>query len=83
MKEVTVRELIEILKKLPQDIPVFTSTDDEGNGYRVVYDTFIGLEGYEDVDGEIVVGILELSEALEEIGYTEEDIRPNPCVVIG
>ena len=83
MKDLTVGELIEVLKELPQDIPVFTSIDDEGNGYRPVYDTWVGLEGYKDEDGEIIIGILELTEKLEEQGYTEEDIRSNPCVVIG
>ena len=83
MKEVTVKELIEVLQKLPQDVPVFTSIDSEGNGYRPVYDTWVGLEAYEDEDGEIVVSISELTPELEKQGYTDEDVRSNPCVIIG
>ena len=33
----TVAELIEHLKKLPQDIEVWTASDDEGNSYNAVY----------------------------------------------
>jgi hypothetical protein len=83
MKIITVGELVEHLKTLPQDIPVFTSTDDEGNGYRPVYKNWVGVEGYEDYDGEIEVGILELTEELLNQGYCEEDIKEKPCVIIG
>ena len=83
MKDVTVKELIERLQELPEDLPVFTSTDDEGNGYRRVYLDWVGVEGYELEDGVIVVGIPELTPELEDKGYTEEDVRPNECVIIG
>lgn len=39
MNELTVKELIEELKKLPQDLPIMLSSDDEGNDYRELYCT--------------------------------------------
>lgn len=83
VREVTVRELIVKLMKLNPDLPVFTSTDDEGNGYRPVYEDWVNEEAYEDQDGEIVVGISELTPELMKQGYELEDVMPNKCVIIG
>lgn len=64
-------------KTLPQNVPVFTSIDDEGNGYREVTLNWIGEGAYTNECGDIEIGIL------EKLGYSEEDIKENPCVVIG
>jgi len=78
----TVQELIDKLKTFPPDLIVLTSNDDEGNGYRYAERDWINIEGYSD-DGEIEVGIVQLTPELEKTGWTEDDLKPNPCVVIG
>lgn len=39
MDGLTVKELIEELEKLPGDLPIMLSSDDEGNDYRELYCT--------------------------------------------
>ena len=81
--ELTVVELIARLQTFPQDIPVFTS-DSEGNWYDTLCDWEVNLCGYaKDREGDIEVGILELTKESKLNGFTEEDVYPNPCVVIG
>ena len=80
-----VKELISLLSEMPQEAVVFTAIDDEGNGFRRVYDNWVTLYGYNEFDGEIEIGLLpdQLTEEHREQGYTEEDIKETPCVVIG
>lgn len=75
----TVAELIASLSDLPQDLPIILSSDEEGNSYRFL--EYVGISGY-DNNGEIEVGILELTSDLEDRGFTEEDVKSNKCVVI-
>ena len=77
----TVKDLIKHLETFDGDLAIITSIDDEGNGYRDINLRWVGLEAY-DPD-EMEVGILELTQELEEEGYSEEDIKPVPCIVIG
>jgi len=77
----TVKDLIKHLEQFDKDLPIITSVDDEGNGYREVGAGWIGLEAYDPRYME--VGIIELTPKLIEQGYTEEDIKPNKCIVIG
>lgn len=79
----TVKEVIERLQEFDPSLPIITSIDDEGNGYRFTNLDWINMEGYEEVDGEIEVGKIRLSEQERADGWTDEDIKPNPCVVIG
>lgn len=83
MKSLTVRELIEHLKTLPQDLPVLRAEDDEGNGYDTLDKNFISLMSYEAYDREIEIGIPELTDKKIKEGYCEDDVKPNLCVVIG
>lgn len=46
-----VYELIEELKKLPQELEVVVAGDDEGNSFRKVPDGWVGVEKFdEDLD---------------------------------
>lgn len=70
----TVKELIDELKKLPMDAIVVMSKDEEGNGF---YEC--GGVTHDDNDcwdGESL-GYKELAMELEEMGYTDSDICPD------
>lgn len=68
-----VSELIKELKKLPQDLPVVLSRDEEGNGFNGLVDieqTVMKLDGcnaYEDVSNEDGSPV----EPNSELGYIE------------
>jgi len=79
----TVKDLIAKLQTLPEDLPVIKSADDEGNSYSHLYLDWVGLEAYSEDDGEIEVGVAELTNELREQGYTDEDLKDNLCIVIG
>ena len=76
-----VKDLIKILQTFDGELPIITSCDDEGNGYRDINLDWVGLEAYDPEEMEI--GIIELTPEMEETGYSEEDIKPVPCIVIG
>ncbi len=80
-----VKDLIKSLEELPQDLVVITPTDDEGNGYRFIESGWVGTAGYNgaESDRDIEVGITELTPKLMEQGYSDEDVQPNKCVIIG
>jgi len=82
---ITVKELIQELQTLDPELPVIMSTDDEGNGHRYIDKNYIGVEGFNagSWDCDIEVGIEKLTPELEEQGYTEEDVKEFPCVVLG
>lgn len=71
-----VKELIEKLKAVDPDMLVVMSSDAEGNGFHPLEDAETG--GY--ADGE--VGLLELTEELKAKGYSEEDVRGEPAMVL-
>lgn len=79
----TVQEVINKLQTLPPDLVVITSADDEGNSYRYANLDWIDIEGYSDDGGEIETGICFLTPELEKQGWTDEDVKPNRCVMIG
>jgi len=83
MTDTTVADVVKRLQELPQDLPVITSIDDEGNGYRFVNLDWIDVEGYEETDDGIEVGKMTLTAEERANGWTDDDIRPNACVVIG
>lgn len=74
-----VGQLIARLKQLPQDLPVFKSKDDEGNGFDKV-DRCV-MSSYSDYD-EIEIGLSKLTDELREKGYSEEDVKEHPCVCL-
>ncbi len=80
-----VKDLIKILQELPENLPVIMSVDDEGNSYRFLNGDWVGVEGWNGVDDEVDIecGIYELTSELEEDGWSEEDVQPYKCVVIG
>jgi len=67
---VTVKDLIEELKKVEQDRIVIMSSDPEGNNYSPIY--CISKAAYNKEYREI--GMEELTEEDREQGYTEEDV---------
>lgn len=76
-----VKDIIKKLQTFDGELPVITSCDDEGNGYREVYLDWIGEEAYDPEEME--TGIIELTPELEADGYSEEDVKPVKCIVIG
>ena len=81
----TVKQLIQELKKLPEDAVVLLSKDSEGNGYSD--DVFIQVDpglSYVKYGRDIELGYSKLTEQLERLGYTEEDVleEGKSCVVI-
>jgi hypothetical protein len=46
-----VHEVIEALKKMPQDLEVITAGDDEGNSFRGIHDGWISVERFDDEMG--------------------------------
>lgn len=74
----TVKDLITILKSIEnKDRVIILSRDEEGNGFAPLAELW--ASAYKDGD----VGIEELTQKLEEQGYSEEDVIKNgqPCVV--
>ena len=79
----TVGLLIDLLKNFPRDSVIITPVDDEGNDYRLVPKDWVEQATY-IVDGyEVEVGPEKLTLELEKQGYTQADIKPNKCVLIG
>lgn len=76
----TVSDLIEVLKKLPQDAVVVQSSDGEGNNFSPTDDVDIGRYVAENTwRGEF--GLAELTEEHRAKGYTEEDVPNGPIAV--
>ncbi len=83
----TVAELIAQLQSMNQDAHVVLSSDEEGNHFSLAFNGVTDGQVYlpsEDYRGEVSLGYAELTEELEENGYTEEDILTDgtPCVVL-
>jgi predicted RNA-binding protein with PUA domain len=79
----TVRELIEALKAIPnQDRIVVMSKDGEGNGFSPLAD--IGEESYAaESTWHGTTGIEALTPELEERGFSEEDVvKGEPCLTL-
>ncbi len=74
----TVRELIGILSAMDQDRIIVLSNDEEGNGYRPLYN-IAGDCAYNDGD----IGIEKLTVDDIEAGFSEEDVMTDgkACVV--
>lgn len=81
----TVKQLIEHLKTLPEDLEVILSKDSEGNGYHPI-DLGFGVmlasmtpdQGYQIEE----VGIYELTLELQKEGFSEEDVYEQKVVLI-
>lgn len=43
-----VKEILEILKTLPQDLEVVVAIDDEGNGFRRIPEGWVSVEKFTD-----------------------------------
>jgi hypothetical protein len=43
-----VYEVIEALKKMPQDLEIITAGDDEGNSFRHIHNDWISVEKFDD-----------------------------------
>lgn len=80
---ITVKQLIEILSKMDQDLPVIVMEDAEGNGYQKlrVVDDFCAVQDINEYNLE--VGIPKLTPELRKQGYSKEDVAPYRCVVLG
>lgn len=81
----TVKYLLEILKDLPEEMPVIISKDAEGNNYSPLASVITSNCGYVPQcswAGEIK--LLFLDEELRSLGYSEEDLdgKAVPCVLL-
>ena len=75
----TVEELIAELERLPEDLLVVLSADEEGNYFRPL----AGIDANSTYrDGEC--SLAALTPELEAQGYTDEDVDEDgtPCVVL-
>lgn len=74
-----IADLIKELQQYDPKTPVLQSRDSEGNGYHHVaqVDTF----NYDPRDGYSVecIYVTELTPAMIQAGYTEEDLGPEGC----
>lgn len=77
-----VKDLIELLKKEDPSAEVIMASDSGGNGYSPLSDLWTGTYAAETTwSGE--VGYSELTEELEDAGYTEDDlIEGVPAVIL-
>lgn len=72
-----VRELIEKLQTQDPEDVVLLSADPEGNSFGTVHDVEAGT-----FSGPDEVGIRELTHELAKQGYSEEDVKEAPCVIL-
>lgn len=70
-----VKELIETLSKFDEDLEICMSRDPEGNNFHTLYQ--VELMRYDSEHGETYVPETELTDELIELGFGEEDLRPN------
>jgi len=81
-----VSELRDILKNFDGDRLVLISSDEEGNSFRALERNHINTGACtNDAEFEIEVGLEHLTEALEGMGYSDEDVIVNgiPALVLG
>lgn len=81
----TIKELVKFLSSLPnQELEIIIAKDDEGNGYHRMSEDSIATEncGFTDYDGDIALGIFELTQERISQGYTDEDIQAEQCITI-
>lgn len=69
-KRITVKELIELLKKEDPDRVVIMSIDPEGNGFGYLHE--LATCAWDPENRE--VGLEELTPELKKAGYSEEDV---------
>ena len=74
----TAKELIAKLQAVDPDTPIVVSRDEEGNGFSPLHEIEMGA--YDEESGEC--GILELTDELKKLGFTEEDVRGKPALII-
>ena len=80
---ITIGQLIEKLKKFDPSLPVLLARDEEGNGYAPLADEDLCVSRFELDDYGIEIGLAELTEELEEFGFSEEDVIDGPeCLVL-
>lgn len=81
---ITVKQLIEHLKTLPEDLEVIMSKDSEGNGYHPVDLGGVILASMEPDQEYWIeeVGIYELTLELQKEGFSEEDVYEQKVVLI-
>lgn len=65
------KKLIKILEKHPE-WEIIAASDSEGNSFTLLGD--VGEQAYEKNDGEIQLGLLELTPELEKQGYSEDEV---------
>lgn len=77
----TVAELIEILKTLPQDALVVQAKDAEGNNYSPTTNWIETGRYAAETSWNGQFGLFELTEEDQAQGYTEEDVPDGPVAV--
>jgi hypothetical protein len=79
-----VRDLILLLQQSNLDAEVLIASDCEGNSYHTLDEFGLAVtnNAYNDSDNEISVGINYLTPELKEQGYSNQDIKDNPCIIL-
>ena len=79
----TVKELMEQLKDLDQDLPILIAEDPEGNGFMHFGGFSESACNKQDLDAYRIesIGIIKLTDALRKQGYSDEDVKDTPCIV--
>ena len=81
----TVGTLIDLLKNFPRESIILTPTDDdyEGINYRTIVKDWVEPATYIIDNHELELGPEKLTLNLENQGFTQADIKPYKCVLIG
>ncbi len=77
-----VKDLIKALSKQDPNRVVILSSDPEGNSYDALHS--LSTCAYTKEDGEIQIGLEELSPQDLKLGYTEDDVlyRGKPALIL-
>ena len=79
----TVKELMEQLKDLDQDLPILIAEDPEGNGFHHFDSVSESAIDASDIEAYTIesIGIRKLTDELKKRGYSDEDVKDTPCIV--
>lgn len=70
-----VKELIEALQELPEDLVVYTAIDEEGNGYNKTYFAPTIMWKIKDADGHYISVINAEQDELDFLELTRDDVE--------
>ena len=77
------KDLIKILEKQPPETLVVISSDSEGNRYSILDGVDSEAACKKDYNGELEIGVRELTPELKQQGYSSEDVvKGKKCVIL-